>query len=78
VVTLKIHNSGLDRLGATHFLTLRHPCVFRPILCEQLGQINEPTVVLSCSDKYFLILVQSRGDNNQLQLRFRKHTFCVD
>ena len=25
VVTLKIHNSGLDHLGSTHFLTLRHP-----------------------------------------------------
>jgi len=24
-VTLKIHNSVLDRLGATHFLTLRDP-----------------------------------------------------
>jgi len=48
------------------------------MLCEQLGKINEPTVVLSCSNKYFLILMQSLGDNYHLQLRFRKHTFCVD
>jgi len=27
VVTLEIRNSGLDRLGATDFLTLRHPCL---------------------------------------------------
>ena len=26
VVTLKTHNPGLDHLGATHFLTLRHSC----------------------------------------------------
>jgi len=26
MVTLKIHNSGLDRLGTAHFLTLRHLC----------------------------------------------------
>ena len=32
---------------------------------------------LNCSDKYFLILVQSHGDN-LLQLRFRKYTFCAD
>jgi len=28
VVTLKIYNSGLGRLGATHFLTLLHPLWF--------------------------------------------------
>jgi len=27
VVTLEIRNSGLDHLGATHFLTLCHPCL---------------------------------------------------
>jgi len=27
--TLKMHNSGLDRLGATQFLTLRNPCLGR-------------------------------------------------
>jgi len=27
VVTLKTHNSGLDRLDATYFLTLRQPCL---------------------------------------------------
>jgi len=27
VVTLKIHNSGLDRLGTDHFVTLSHPCL---------------------------------------------------
>jgi len=27
VVTLKLHNSGLDRLGIHHFFTLRH-CYF--------------------------------------------------
>jgi len=29
VVTLKIYNPGLDRLGATHFLTLCDPCLGR-------------------------------------------------
>jgi len=46
--------------------------VFQP-----LGDINEPTVMLSCSDKYFLLVVQSRGDN-QLYLCFRKHAFSAD
>jgi len=27
VITLKIHNPSLDRFGATHFLTLRDPCL---------------------------------------------------
>jgi len=30
VVTLKIYNSGLDRLGATHFLTLLRHLGFDP------------------------------------------------
>jgi len=42
-----------------------------------VGYINESTVVLSCSDKCFLLVVQSRGDD-QLYLRFRKRTFCAD
>jgi len=36
---------------------------FRPILWELLGYINEPNVVLSCSNKFFLILARRRGDN---------------
>jgi len=74
VVTLKIHDSfGTPRRGP--FVDPSPPLFgFRPIFWEPLGFINEPTVVLSCSDKYFLLLVQSRG-NNHLYLRFRKHTF---
>jgi len=62
--------------ASTHFLTLLHHCLG---LAHTLGT----TVLdhLSYGDKYFLTLVQSRGDN-QLGLRFRKctiiFTLCVD
>jgi len=43
--------------------------------------INQQTAVLLCGDKYFLTLLQNRGDN-RLWLRFRKctniFTLCVD
>jgi len=43
--------------------------------------LDKLTVVSSCGDKYFLTLVQSRGDN-PLRLRLRKctinFTLCVD
>jgi len=76
-VTLKIHDSfGSPRRG--RFVDPSPPLFgFRPIFWEPLGYINEPNVVLSCSDNYFLLVVQSPGDN-QLYLRFRKHTFCAD
>jgi len=34
--TVKIYNPGLDRLGATHFLTLHDPCLSRDLLWEPL------------------------------------------
>jgi len=77
VVTLKIqHSFGLPRSGP--FVDL-FPLLFgfQPIFWEPLGYINEPKVVLSFSDNYFLLVVHTPGDN-QLYLRFRKHTFCVD
>jgi len=62
VVTLKIHDSfGSPRCGP--FVDPSPPSFgFRPIFWEPLGYINEPTVMSSCSDKYFLLVVQSRGD----------------
>jgi len=69
--TLKI----LDLFGSPRRGTFVDPSPpsfgFRPIFWEPLGYINEATVMLSCSDKYFLFVVQSRGDN-QWYLRFRK------
>jgi len=75
VVALKIHDSfGSPRRGP--FVDPSPPLFgFRLIFWEALGYINEPTVVLSCSDKHFLLVVQSRGDN-QLYLRFRKQFLC--
>jgi len=76
VVTLKMHHSfGSPRRGP--FVDPSPLFGFRPIFWETLGYINEPNVVLSCSDNYFLLVVQSRGDN-QLYLGFRKSTFCAD
>jgi len=77
VVTLKIYSSfGSLRRGP--FVAPSLPLFkFRPIFWEPLGYINEPTVVLSCSDKYFLLVVQSRGDH-QLYLRFRKYTLQTE
>ena len=44
-VTLKIHNSGLDNLGATHFLTLRHPCLgFYPYFGNHWARSINPVV----------------------------------
>jgi len=84
VVALKIHNSfGSPRRGP--FVDPSPPLFgFRSIFWEPLGYINEPTVVLSCNDKYFLLVEQSCGDNQLSQiwyrqyLRFRKHTCCAD
>jgi len=36
---------------------------YRQILWKPLGEINLPTAVLSCGDKYFSTSLQSRGDN---------------
>jgi len=42
-VTLKIYKSGLDHLGATHFLSLRDPCLgFNPYLAEVKPSQNLP------------------------------------
>jgi len=80
MVTLKIHNSGLDRLGTTHFLTLRH-CYFGfdPLVAPGLDQLAD-----SCDKlrrKVLLTSLQSCSAN-RLWLRFRKYTatftFCVE
>jgi len=80
VVTLKIHNSSLDRLGKAYILTLHHPCLgfdrywaklTNPLLCK----------VAAISSLFLDFTAESRGEN-RLRLRFHKHTtvitLCVD
>jgi len=65
MVTLKTNNPGVDRLGATHFLTLRDPCSgFDPYLgTTGVDQLANNCVKLRRQVAYFLRLQQSRGDN---------------
>jgi len=45
VVTLEIRNSCLDHLGATHFLTLRHPCLgFEQYLVNHWARSTKQTL----------------------------------
>jgi len=73
MVTLKIHNSGVDRHGMAHFLTLRH-CYFgfdRCLGTTGLYQLAERCVKLR--RQILLTSLQNRGEN-RLWLRFRKYT----
>jgi len=46
MVTLKIHNSGLDRLGMAHFLTLCHCYLgFDPYFGSQWARSTSPGVL---------------------------------
>jgi len=80
VVTLTLYNSDWDRLVVIQFLTLCHPCFgldpyFEELLgqIEQLGLLNESTVLLGYSAKCFLTLVKNCGDN-RVRLPFRNET----
>jgi len=65
VVTLEIRNSSLNHLDATHFLTLRHPCLgFDSYFVNHWARLTkQPLCLLGCSNKFFFILVQSRSDS---------------
>jgi len=81
MVTLKIRNSGLDRLSIAHFLTLCH-CYFG--LTHTLGAtgLNQPADrCVKLRRQVLLTSLQSRGEN-RLWLRSRKYTtiftLCVE
>ena len=81
MVTLKIHNSGLDRLGMAHFLTLR---TVNLVSAHTLGATGQDQLADRCVKlrrQVLLTSLQSRGEN-RLWLRFRKYstifTFCVE
>ena len=76
-----MHNSGLDRLGATHFLSF---ATIVWVLTHTLGTTGLDKLTnccVNCGDTYFLSLEQSRGDN-RLWRRSRDYlifsTLCVD
>jgi len=78
VITLKIYNSGLDRLCATHFLTLLHtPLGVDPYFWNHWARsTNQPLcccVTLRWQVGLFLNSMQSLS-TNRLSLRFRKYT----
>jgi len=80
MLTLKIHNSGLDRLSMAHFWHFSVISVSTHALgTTGLDQLADRCVKLR---RYVLLTsLQSRGEN-RLWLRFRKHTtiftFCVE
>jgi len=81
MVTLKIHNSGLDRLCVTHFWP------FSTLVCLGVDQYFGNHWAKSITHRYVklrqqvLTVLQSRGEN-RLWLRFPKYTtiftLCVD
>ena len=80
VVTLKIHNSGLDRVGMTFFWPFATLVWVSTHTLGTTGLDKLNNGCVNCGENYLLTSEQSHGDN-RLCLRFRKYltvfTLCV-